>query len=454
MAQQVGTTRMSNSKAAALPLAGHADLEARTIRQIVWRFMPLLMACYLTAYIDRVNVGFAALSANKDLGLSPSQYGWGAGLFFIGYCLAEFPSNLILVKVGARRWFARIMISMGLVAGATAFVVGPYSFYAARLLLGVAEAGLLPGVIWFFRGWVPQAYRAQYMAVFLLCIPLSSFLGSPISGAILGMDGLWGLKGWQWMFVLEGAPCVIFGLMLLVWLTETPAEARWLNQAQRDWLQMSYDAERSKRDVQIEHERTKTWLLLFDWRVLSYGMAFFGVLTGNYGLALWLPQMVKEFGGTNFQTGLVTAIPYAFGCVATILVARSSDHRHERVWHNVIPAFISGIGLGWAAFISSPALTMVAMSLAAVGIFGLRGTFFALISERFSDANAAAGIAVVGSYAALAGFIGPWVVGLLKSATGNFAAGMIFLSAMSFLGGIILLARNAYERRVLGLRTS
>lgn len=342
---------------------------------------------------------------------------------------------------------------MGVVAAATAFVTGPWTFYGARFALGLAEAGLLPGVIWFFRGWVPQAYRAQYMAVFLLCIPLSSFIGSPISGAILGMDGLLDLRGWQWMFILEGVPNIVFGLIVLFYLTETPAEAHWLTQPQRAWLQTQYDAERAKRAAEIEQERTKTWSLLFDWRVLSYGGAFFGVLTGSYGLILWLPQMVKAFGGTNFQTGLITAIPYGFGCIATLAFARSSDRSGERVWHNVLPAFISGIGLALAAFVHSPVLTMMAVSLAAVGIFGLRGTFFALISERFSDANAAAGIAVVGSYSALSGYVGPSVVGWLKSATGNFIAGMLFLSAMSFLGGIILLARNRYERRVMNLHS-
>lgn len=439
---------MNSTSTAASPTLGSTELEARTIRQIVWRFMPLLMACYLTAYIDRVNVGFAALTANKDLGLSPSQFGWGAGLFFIGYCLAEFPSNLILVKVGARRWFARILISMGIVAAGTAFVTGAWSFYGARLALGLAEAGLLPGVIWFFRGWVPQVYRAQYMAVFLLCIPLSSFLGSPISGAILGMDGILGLRGWQWMFILEGIPNIIFGFVVLFYLTETPAQAHWLTPEQRDWLQIQYDAERAKRAALIEQERTKTWSLLIDWRVLSYGGAFFGVLTGSYGLILWLPQMVQAFGGTHFQTGLITAIPYGFGCIATLAVARSSDRKKERVWHTALPAFVSGIGLGAATFLHSPVPMMIAVSLAAIGFFGLRGTFFALISERFSDANAAAGIAVVGSYSALSGMVGPYVVGVLKSATGNFIAGMVFLSAMSFLGGIILLVRNHYERRV------
>ena len=436
-----------DTKQAAATMAGGSDVEKATIRQILLRFMPLLMGCYLAAYIDRVNVGFAALTANRDLGLSPSQYGWGAGLFFIGYCLAEVPSNLILVKVGARRWFARIMISMGLIAGATAFVTGPQSFYVARFALGVAEAGLLPGIIWFFRGWVPHAYRTQYMAIFLLAIPLSSLIGSPISGALLGFDGFLGLKGWQWLFLLEGAPCVILGILVLIYLTETPAQATWLSPAQRDWLQSCYDAERRQRLASIEHERPRTWTLLTDSRVLAYGGAFFGVLAGSYGLSLWLPLMVKEFGVSNFQTGLITAIPFAFGCVATVLVARSSDRTGERIWHVAGPAFVAAIGLGVSALTSAPILTMIGMSIAAIGIFGLRGTFYALVSERFSDANAAPGLALVGSYSSLAGFTGPYLVGVLKGYTGSFVSGMIMLALLSFMGGAIVILRNRYEIR-------
>ncbi len=427
------------------PMDGHS-VEAATIRKIVVRFMPLLMGCYLAAYIDRVNVSFAALTANRDLGLSASQFGWGAGLFFVGYCLAETPSNLILVKVGARRWFARIMISMGLIAGATAFVSGPTSFYVARFLLGVAEAGLLPGVIWFFRKWVPHAYRAQYMAVFLLAIPLSSFVGSPLSGALLGLDGWFGFKGWQWMFVLEGAPCVILGVLVLVFLTETPAEAKWLSPEERGWLQSCYDAERRERAAVLENEKPRSWSLITDARVLAYGAAFFGVLCGSYGLTLWLPQIVKAFGVTNFETGLITAIPFAFGCVATVVLARSSDRTGERVWHVAGPALLAALGLGCSALTASPVLMIVAMSVAAIGIFGLRGTFYALVSERFSDANAAVGIAAIGAYSSLAGLTGPYVVGLLKDATGTFVTGMLFLAFMSFLAALIILVRDRFER--------
>ena len=430
------------------PTLGDVDLEKSTIRKIVVRFLPLLMGCYLAAYIDRVNVGFAALTANRDLGLSASQFGLGGGLFFIGYCLAEPPSNMILVKVGARRWFARIMISMGLVACAMASVTGPRSFYFVRFLLGCCEAGLLPGIIWFFRRWVPQTYRAQYMAMFLLAIPLSSFIGSPLSGAILGLDGAFGVKGWQWLFILEGLPCVLLGIVTLLILTETPAEAKWLSPDEREWLEGCYAQERRARAVVLETERHRTWSLLADARVLAYGAAFFGVLAGSYGLTLWLPQMVKAFGVTNFETGVITAIPFAFGCVATLVLARSSDRMKERKWHVAAPAFLSALGLCWAALVTSPVPMMAAISLAAIGIFGLRGTFYALVSERFSDDNAAIGIAAIGAYSSLAGFTGPAVVGVLKDATGTYVSGMLFLALMSLLGGIIILVRDRFERHL------
>lgn len=353
---------------------------------------------------------------------------------------------MVLTRVGARRWFAHIMISMGLVACAMAFVTGPKSFYLMRFLLGCCEAGLPPGIIWFFRRWVPQAHRTQYMALFLLAIPLSSFIGSPISGMILGLDGDLGLRGWQWLFILEGLPCVVLGVAVLLMLTETPAEATWLTSDERGWLEQCYAAERRMRAPTLEAERHRTWCLLADARVLAYGAAFFGILAGSYGLTLWLPQIVKAFGVTNFETGFITAVPFAFGCVATVALARSSDRTGERMWHVAGPAFLSAVGLGWAALVTSPVLMMAAISLAAIGIFGLRGTFFALVSERFSDANAAVGIATVGAYSSLAGFTGPVVVGMLKDRTGSYVAGMLFLGLMSLLGGIIIVVRDRFEQ--------
>jgi MFS family permease len=414
-----------------------------TISRIAWRFMPILLFAYLVAYIDRVNVGFAALTANQDLGLSPVQYGFGAGLLFLGYCGAQVPSNVMMLRVGPRRWFARIMISMGIVAAASALVVGPRSFYAARFALGVAEAGLLPGVIYFMRCWFPRAYRARYIAIFLLAIPLSSVLGSPISGALLGMNGWFGLRGWHGMYIIEGIPCVIAGLLILGRLTESPAAAEWLSPPQRRWLQQ-----------ELSHEEAATaeagpkpawWALVTDPRVLTYGTAFFGITAGSYGLTLWLPLIVKGFGLTDFHTGLVVSIPFAFGCVATILWARHSDLRRERVWHTALPALLAAFGLGICVAIASPVLTMVALTVAAIGIFGIRGPYFALQAEEFSAATAAPGIAWIDTFAASGGFFGPLIVGWLKGATGSFTPPLLALALLSLLGAVIVLTR-AYLR--------
>ncbi|WP_174286254.1 MFS transporter [Sphingomonas bacterium] len=427
--------------AAAEPPIGQTDhdVAASTVRAISWRFMPLLTGCFIAAYIDRVNVSFAALTANRDLGLSASQFGWGAGLFFVGYFLAETPSNFIMTKIGARRWFSRIMVSMGVVAGATAFVTSPYEFYGARFLLGCCEAGLLPGVILFLRGWVPKALRAQFMGTFLLAIPLSSVIGAPISGALLELDGLFGLKDWQIMFVLEALPCVILGGLVLLFLTETPDEASWLSLEQKAWLRGRFLEEKKEAEGSLHREANRSWMILLDARVLAFGFAFFGALCGSYGITLWLPQIVKAFGVTSAMNGFVTAIPFVFGSFATIIIARRSDRTRERVWHVAGPALVAAAGLALASIVASPFLMMTAVSLAAIGLFGLRGTFFALVSERFSEDNAPLGIAAIGAYSSLAGLIGPWVVGLLKDATGSFVPGMMFLAVMSLASAATLL---------------
>ena len=417
------------------------DVASATIHRIGWRFMPALLLAYLAAYIDRVNVGFAALTANKELGLSPVQFGFGAGLFFFGYCAAQVPSNLMMLRVGPRRWFARILISMGILAAGMMAVVGPRSFYAVRLALGIAEAGFLPGVIYYLRCWFPQSYRANFMAIFLLAIPLSSALGSPISGALLGLDGWLGLRGWQWMYLLEGLPCIIFGILILLILGDTPATAEWLAPEQRQWLQDQLAGEFSAR-IGSRNE-PPWWKLAIDARVFCYGAAFFGVTTGTYGLSFWLPQIVKAFGLSNLLTGFVVAIPYIFGSVATIVWARHSDRNRERIYHTALPAFLAATGLGACVAIGSPVLTMVALTISALGMFAIRGPYFALVAEDFAQATAAPGIAWVDTFAALGGFFGPTIVGWLREATGGFTWPLFALAVLSLLGGVIVLLRGS-----------
>ena len=287
-----------------------------TIRQVSRRFMPLLFCAYVVSYLDRVNVGFAALTANVDLGLTPTLYGWGAGLFFVGYFLFEFPSNIMLERVGARLCIARIMITWGLISGAMAFVQGPVSFFVGRFLLGVAEAGFFPGIILFLTYWFPRQYRARYIGLFMIGIPVSSLIGAPVSGMLLGLDGVWGLKGWQWMYVLEALPSLLIGVLVLALLTDEPAKALWLSDRQRTWLQATLAAERS---VARPHARLGYIGSMLDRRVLAYALLFFNVTSASYGLSLWLPQIVKNFGLSNMQTGWVSAIPFAFGTVAMIV---------------------------------------------------------------------------------------------------------------------------------------
>jgi len=420
------------------------ELGSATLRKTTWHVLPVLFLAYLFSYIDRVNVGFAALTANKDLGLSHLQYGFGAGLFFLGYCAAQVPSNMIMLRVGARTWFARILITMGVLAVAMMAVVGPKTFYAIRLGLGIAEAGLVPGVVYYLRCWFPQSRRANVIAMFLLAIPLSSFLGSPISGALLGLDGLLGLRGWQWMYLLEGLPCIIFGLLVLVALADTPNQAAWLTPEQRQWLNGKL-AEESASRVGSSQE-PPWWRLAIDVRVLCYGSAFFGIVAGSYGLSFWLPQIVKSFGLSNLSTGFVVAIPFGFGSLATILWARHSDRSGERLYHTALPAFVAAAGLAACIVTGSPMLTMVALTVAALGIFGIRGPFYALVAEDFADTTAAPAIAWTDTFAALGGFFGPTIVGWLRQSTGGFSWPLFALAFLSLLGGAIILSRSLYRR--------
>ncbi len=409
-------------------------LERATIRKVVGRCIPLLLAAYIVCYLDRVNVGFAALTANADLGLSPAAYGWGAGILFLGYALFEVPSNLMLEKVGARVWLARIMVTWGLVSGAMMFVKGPQSFYIVRFLLGVAEAGFFPGVILYLTYWLPARYRAHYLAVFTLGIPLSGLIGAPLSGLLLGLNGVAGLKGWQWLYGLEAAPALLLGAATLVFLADRPATAAWLAPEQRDWLETELAAERAMRPA-----APASWLrLLRNPRTLALAALFFGGGLPSYGLSLWLPQIVKSFGLTNAMTGLVSSLPYAFGAVAMVLVGRRSDKSGERVWHAAVCALVAGFSLSACAFVASPIAQIAAICLAAVGIFGLKGPFLAFVSESFPPAAAAAGIAIVSSIGNLSGWLAPYLVGLVKEATGSFQLGLLSLGLITLLTGVAL----------------
>lgn len=412
------------------------EIEQRTIKKVTARCIPILLAAFIVGYIDRVNVGFAGITANRDLGLTPEMYGFGAGLLFLGYSVFELPSNLALEKFGARRWLARIMITWGLIGCSMVLVTGPMSFYTVRFLLGAAEAGLFPGVILYLTYWFPRRHRSKCLSLFALGIPAASVVGSPISGALMGMDGILGIKGWQWLYVLEALPAVILGVMVLIFLTDRPLQATWLTQEEKTWLQGELDAEKAG---ETEHRRFAV-AMLFDSRVLVLAAVFFLTGVPSYGLSLWLPIALKESGLTMLETGFVTALPFVFGCVAMVIWGKRSDAKRERVWHTVAGCVLAFVGLCFGAYLKSPALQLAAICISAAGIYCIKGPFLALISEALAGANAAAGIALVSTLGSLSGFAAPYMVGKIRTVTGGYEGGLVALGVQSLLGGLLLLA--------------
>jgi ACS family tartrate transporter-like MFS transporter len=421
-----------------MPTEEPTDLEHSTLRKIRNRCVVPLLLAFVISYLDRVNVGFAALTANRDLGLTAGEYGWGAGLLFLGYCFFELPSNLALERFGARRWIARIMITWGAIGCGMALVTGSVGFYVLRFLLGAAEAGLFPGVILYLTYWLPRRYRARSLGLFALGIPMSSVIGAPLSGAILqGFNGALGIKGWQWLYLLEATPAILLGLAVLVFLTDRPEEARWLTDAERAWLRTEF--QREPREP-MEGRHGFTWSMLGDIRVLSLAAVFF--LTGmpSYGLSLWLPQIVHGFGVTHVSTGFLTAIPFFVGCIAMVYWGHRSDRRHERLWHAVVAAVLAGTSLLAGALASSPPLQLGAVCLAAAGTYGMKGPFLSIVSEAFSGSTAAAGIALVSTLGNLSGFAAPAMIGVILGATDSYRLALAALGLQSALGGLLLCA--------------
>lgn len=421
------------------------ELQQATIAKIRNRCIPILLLAFVVSYLDRVNVGFAAITANKDLGLTASTYGWGAGLLFLGYTVFELPSNQALERFGARVWLARIMVTWGVIGCGMALVREPIGFYIARFVLGAAEAGLFPGVILYLTYWFPRRYRARYISWFALGIPLSSVIGSPISGLIISqMNGVMGVKGWQWLFVLESLPAIVLGIAVFLWLKDRPSEASWLTPPEKTWLLGELEQERAN---QTETRHSFAWRMLGDRRVLILAGFFFLTGTPSYGLSLWLPQIIKSSGLSSLATGFVTAIPFVFGCVAMVVWGARSDRRRERVWHAAIPAVAASVGLAAGAFSPSPVLQLCAICLAAAGIYGLKGPFLAMVSEAFADTNAAAGIALVSTLGNLSGFVAPYMVGVIIDRTGSYRLGLLALGVQPLLAVALLWASNGGHGR-------
>jgi D-galactonate transporter len=398
--------------------------------------MPLLMGCYLLAYLDRINIGFAAVTMNHDLGLDAYHYGLGAGLFFWGYFFFEVPSNLMLERFGARRWIARIMVTWGLVSMGTAFVHGWVGFLTLRFILGIAEAGLFPGVILYLTYWFPAEYRARIIAAFMVAIPVSLAIGSPISTAILEMSGIAGFKGWQWLFLIEGAPTILLAAIVLMVVPDRPRDARWLADDQKRWLEDTLNKER--KAVEAAHGLS-LWRTFIDPRVLALSFIYFANLTTNLGLAFFLPQIIKEMGFSNVQSGLVTSIPYVVGAIGALAWGYFSDRYNERRISLFLALAVSAIGLAGAALLGNTIGAVAWMSIAAIGIYGAKAPFWPLPSMFLTGSAAAGGIALINSVGNLGGFAGPYIMGWVKDATGNFKAGLYVLAGFGIAAAVVTL---------------
>lgn len=405
--------------------------------KISWRLLPLIVVIYFVAYIDRTNVGFAASSMNRDLGFTPYVYGWGAGIFFLGYFLFEVPSNVILHHVGARVWIARIMVTWGIVSGLMMFITGPASFLTMRFLLGVAEAGFFPGVLLYFTYWFPAVYRARVVSALFLAVPGSNAVAAALSGAILQLDGTWGLAGWRWMFFLESLPAILLAPVVLAVLTDRPSAATWLSADERAWLEGQLASE--QRTIEGAQKHLTLFQALTDRRVVGLSMIYLTIVTATYGITFFLPLIVKAHGLSDMSTGLATAIPYAIGTIGMVLWAYSSDRRHERRWHFFVAALVAGIGLVAAGLSTSIVASLAAMSVAAIGLYGSKPAFWPLPSTFLSGTAAAGGIAMVNSIGNLGGFVGPYIVGWIKDSTQSYASGLYFLAACAFVSGVIAL---------------
>ena len=401
------------------------------------RLIPFLFVLYLVAYLDRINVGFASLQMNRELGLSESVFGLGAGLFFLGYSIFEVPSNLILARVGARLWIARIMISWGVVAMAMIAVRGTASFFAIRFVLGLAEAGFFPGVILYLTFWFPAREQARAVALFMTATALAGVIAGPVSGALLELHGLAGLSGWQWLFILEGLPAVILGLLVLLYLPDGPHEAVWLGIDERAALLMRLESERGRstqkhqRSFREAISNSTVWIL---------SLVYFAIIFGLYGVTFWLPQIIQTFGSrSDFGVGMLSAVPFFGAAVAMVFVGRASDLRGERRWHLAGCAAVGAVGLMLASMTHSPLLSLGALSIAAAGIWGTFGPFWAMPPDFLSGTAAAGAIALINSIGNLGGFGGPYVVGIVKQATHSFAGGMILMACSLVAAGLLAL---------------
>ena len=415
--------------------------DARVFRKIAWRLLPVLTVAYVFNYLDRNNIGFAALTMNRELGLTATEFGNGAGILFLGYCLLEVPSNMILYRVGARVWLARIMISWGLISAATIFVKGAWSFYLLRFLLGAAEAGYFPGVAFYLGQWFPAEYRTRAIAWFMVAIPISSVVGGALSGALLQMDGILGLSGWKWLFILEGLPVAVLGIVTLFVLTEKPDEATWLTAEERALV-------RERVMGESKHNEVRQLLpALRDPRVLVLGAVQFGFLVGSYGVGIWLPQIIKLGHLSDLQVGFVTSGVYALASLSMILWANHVDRGGNKVVNLMLSCALGGVGLVGAILTGNFWLSIAFLTLSLAGINAARGIFFTIPMRFLTGLALAGGLAFINSIGTAGGFVGPIVMGNFVDRTGSFTAGLGALAGFLFVAAALAWSLQFFVRR-------
>ncbi len=403
----------------------------------MWRLMPFLFLLYVVAYLDRINVSFGVLQMRGQLGLSDRVYGRAAGIFFAGYFFFQLPSNLVLEKFGVRRWISALMIVWGVISCLMIFIRGPISFYSMRFLLGAAEAGFFPGIILYMKRWFPARSRARAVAWFMTANPLAGVVGSPISGALLGLHGA-GLSGWQWMFLIEGMPAILLGAIVFWTLSDSPHEADWLKDEERAWLLQTLAQER-QADASVPLR--SIWAVVFSGKIWLLSLVYFGVSTTMYGVTLWLPSVIRALSGLSYLwTGVVAVLPFLVTVVAMVLVGMRSDRTGERRWHTAIPAFAAAAGLVAAAYGHSTIIVVTGIGLGLACAESMVGPFWAMATSRMAGLSAAAGIAVINSLANLGGYFGPDIIGLFRNENGGFRGGLLAIGAtVALSGGIALI---------------
>lgn len=420
-------------------------LEASVISKVALRLLPFLFFLYVVAYLDRINVGFAALQMQSELRFNDAVYGLGSGIFFVGYFFFQVPSNLVLARVGARRWIAVLMVLWGVVSCSMVFIHSPMSFYTLRFLLGAAEAGFFPGIILFLKDWFPANARARTIAWFMAAGPVSGIIGGPISGWILELHQRAGLSGWQWLFLLEGLPAIVLALVVLAFLTDKPEDAVWLNELQREWLIGTLQGERAG----VPTDRSHAFASFGMGRIWLLGFVYFSLNTTAYGISLWLPKIIRNFSGiSTFRLGLVSTIPYILTVIAMVLSGKHSDSTGERKWHVAVPALCGAVALALGAFSNSLVLVLAALSIGMMAVFSMCGPFWAIPPNFLTGTAAAAGIALINSVGNLGSGFGPYIIGIFRNSTGEFTGGFLVMATALGLGAIVaLIAARGIDKK-------